>query len=177
MSEICKSLINDFLSGSLSRQELGEGLTSLFQLSDSSSTQAQYYLHQLYTDQKINDQQFQLLSETVSTISIQTTLSSAKATTDISYFNEDKTLNLTDLSEAHDDTTGAADQTVIIRTDTAKPATNTDYNNDNSVDINTEDTTPHTDISLSQLPPQAEAAPAPPPGPKRNNKIWDQELP
>ena len=127
MSEVCISIINDFLSGALSREDFEEGLSSIFQASNSStSTQAQFYLHQLYSESKVNDDQFKFLSETVSRISIQTTLSGNQASTDISYFNEDKTLNLTDLSERHDDAAHSTDQTVIIRTDTAMPVT--DYN-------------------------------------------------
>jgi len=133
MAEICESLIDDFLSGSLDRADLEDGLTSIFQVSSVTGTQAQYYLQQLFRDNKITDDQFKQISEIVSKISISTTLSSNKATTDISYFNEDNTLHLTDVSEADEGSTNTADQTVIIRTDTAAPVT--DYDTDKSIDI------------------------------------------
>ncbi len=138
MSEICESLINDYLSGVLSRTDLEDGLTSIFQLSSETNTKAQYYIHQLYKDNKIDDEQFKLLIETISKISINTTLSSSKATTDISYFNEDKTLHFNDdLSTSTDEsTTGPSDQTVIIRTDTAMPVT--DYSIEQSAKNNSE---------------------------------------
>ena len=133
MAEICESLIDDFLAGSLDRTDLEEGLSSIFQVSSATGTQAQYYLQQLYKSNKITDEQFKQLSGIVSQISINTTLSSNKATTDISYFNEDNTLHLTDVSESYQGNTNSADQTVIIRTDTAVPVT--DYDIDKSIDI------------------------------------------
>jgi len=123
MSEICESIIDDFLSGNLSRKDLEEGLTSVFQVSNTTSVQAQDYLHKLFSDKKVDAEAFKLLSETVSNISIKTTLSSGKVSTDISYFNEDKTLHLTDLPGNEGESTNSSDQTVIIRTDTASPVT------------------------------------------------------
>ena len=121
MSEICETIINDFLAGSLSRKDMEEGLTSIFHASHSSSPQALVYLKNLYTADRINDEQFKFLSETVSQLSIQATLSNSQASTDLSYFNEDKTLHLTDVPDNHIDSDVNADQTVIIRTDTAMP--------------------------------------------------------
>jgi serine/threonine protein kinase len=123
MSEICESIINDYLSGTLDRVDFEEGLSSIFSVSDSTSTQTQTYLQQLFTQDKINADQFRQLSETVSRISIQLTLNGTQASTDISYFDEDKTLHLTDVSTTDDDSFGASDKTVIIRTDTAMPVT------------------------------------------------------
>ena len=157
MTEICESLIDDFLTGSLNRSDLEEGLASIFQVSTSTGTQAQYYLHQLYKDNKVNDEQFTQLSEIVSKISINTTLSSHKATTDISYFNEDKTLHLTDLSEAKEESTNSADQTVIIRTDTAMPVT--DYDIEKSIDIS-EVTDMEAEIKQAKISMPAKARPA-----------------
>ena len=123
MSEICESIINDYLSGALDRTDFEEGLSSIFAASGSTSTQTQVYLQQLFTQDKINAEQFRQLSETVSKINIQLTLSGSQAATDISYFDEDKTLHLTDVSESESESLGASDQTVIIRTDTAMPVT------------------------------------------------------
>ena len=123
MSEICESIIDDFLSGALTRQDFEEGLHSIFAVSNTTSTRTLVYLQQLFTENKINADQFKQLSETVSKINIEMTLSGSQASTDISYFDEDKTLHLTDVSESEDDSLGASDQTVIIRTDTAMPVT------------------------------------------------------
>lgn len=134
MSEICKSIINDFLSGVLSRSDMEEGLTSIFQVSDNSNTLAQTFLNDLYSEGKLSNEQFRFLSETISHISIQTTLGGNNQSTDISYFNEDRTLHFTDVSESASkmdlDDTDKADRTVIIRTDTAMPIT--DYKAQNT---------------------------------------------
>ncbi len=123
MSEICESIIDDYLSGALSRQDFEEGLQSIFAVSSTTSTQTLVYLQQLFSENKINADQFKQLSETVSKINIEMTLSGFQAVTDISYFDEDKTLHLTDVSEAEENSLGESDQTVIIRTDTAMPVT------------------------------------------------------
>ncbi len=127
MSEICESIIDDYLSGILSRKDMEEGLTSIFHATHDSSSATLAYLQQLYTLDKLNDEQFKNLSKTVSEISIHTTLRGSQASTDISYFNEDKTLHVTDLSETPGKSDDMADQTVIIRTDTAKPVTDLNY--------------------------------------------------
>lgn len=124
MSEICKSIITDFLSGIISRSDMEEGLTSIFQVSSNSNTLAQTFLNEIYSEGKLTDEQFRYLSETISHISIQSTLSGNQQSTDISYFNEDNSLQITEVSElSEDDDTDKADRTVIIRTDTAMPIT------------------------------------------------------
>ena len=147
MPEICESLINDYLSGTISHSDMEEGLSSIFQVSSSSGTKIQNYLHQLYSNNKVNDDQFKTLSETVSRISINATLSGSKAITDISYFNEDKTLHLTDISEAKEQIKNSADQTVIIRTDTAMPIT--DYSTKDSTGSSSSTNSQHEDIKTS----------------------------
>ncbi|MDJ0882442.1 MAG: serine/threonine-protein kinase [Gammaproteobacteria bacterium] len=126
MSEICETIIDDYLTGVLSRKDMEEGLTSIFHASQGSSAKTLSYLKQLYTQDKLNDDQFKNLSQTVSQISIHTTLNGNGGATDISYFNEDKTLHVTDLSDTEAKMDDMADQTVIIRTDTAMPASNQD---------------------------------------------------
>lgn len=122
MSEICDSIIDDFLSGVLNREDMEESLSSIFHASSRCSSETQVYLQQLYSNHKLDDDQFTYLSETISQITIHTTLKSNQASTDISYFDDDRTLHLTDLSEPQ--ATGDSeitDRTVIIRTDTARP--------------------------------------------------------
>jgi serine/threonine protein kinase len=99
MSEICQSIINEYLEGSLSRKDMEEGLTSIFHASHASSPEALAYVKQLYTSDRISDDQFKFLSHIVSNLSIAATLTAPQATTDFSYFNEDNTLILT----AHSD--------------------------------------------------------------------------
>jgi serine/threonine protein kinase len=123
MADICQSIINDFLLGHISQKDMEEGLSSIFQASSDASHKALGYLQKLYLSEKINDVQFRELSHSVSNISIQTTLSGSQGTTDISYFHEDRTLHLTDTSAAGSPDEEPADQTVIIRTDTAMPIT------------------------------------------------------
>ncbi len=167
MSEICESIINDFLTGTLSRKDMEEGLTSIFHASHSSSPQTLTYLKQLYTQNRINDEQFKFLSETVSQLSIQATLSNSQASTDLSYFNEDKTLHLTDLPDSYVAGDASADQTVIIRTDTAMPVSRAtppetlDITGDFSIDpdisasqpTNTSPTYPQTPVKHENLGP------------------------
>lgn len=152
MSEICESIIDDYLTGTLSRKDMEEGLTSIFQASNGSSSDTLTYLQTLYTKDRLNDEQFKALSQTVSQISINTTIK-GQGSTDISYFNEERTLHLTDLSEAPSKE-DLADQTVIIRTDTAMPVTdNTTDPQEHGSDFSLDDP----DISadkLVQAPPQ-----------------------
>ncbi len=123
MTEICQSIIDDFLSGVLEEADFEEGLASIFSVSSDTSTQTQVYLQQLFTQNKIDREQFRKLSETVSKLNIELTLRGSQAATDISYFDEDQTLHLTDASESDSDSLGGSDKTVIIRTDTAMPVT------------------------------------------------------
>lgn len=115
MSEICESLIDDFLSGSLDRMDLEQGLTSIFGTTPKSHVDAQNYLQHLFSRNKISPEQFTAISNLISKVNIHSTLSSNGTDCDISYFAEDKTLHLTDVSEYQDD--GSSDKTVIVRID------------------------------------------------------------
>ncbi len=119
MANICETILNDFIAGALNRNDLEEGLRSIFLASANSATQSQLHIKKLYTENRLNDEQFTLLSETISSISIQATLDGTSPGTDISYFDEDKTLHLTDYAlETIDED---ADKTVIISTKSAIP--------------------------------------------------------
>ncbi len=126
MADICETIIEDFLSGALSYQDLEQGLTSIFKASAPSGPRALEYVKKLYVDNRLNDEQFKTLSATISQLNIETTLNGGEGETDISYFNEDKTLHVTGITEDSllQDNTG--DKTVIIRTDSADPVT--DFN-------------------------------------------------
>ena len=54
MSEVCQSLINDYLAGALQISDLEEGLASIFDAMPGGHVEAQNYLQSLYTDDKID---------------------------------------------------------------------------------------------------------------------------
>ena len=54
MSEVCKSLINDYITGALSLSDFEEGLSSIFGTSPGSHTNAQTYLQELYTSDQLD---------------------------------------------------------------------------------------------------------------------------
>jgi serine/threonine protein kinase len=117
MSDICESLINDYLAGSLNISDLEAGLASVFDAKPNRHVEAQNYLHSLYTSEKIDSDGFTEISQVISKVNIQTTLKSTQDS-DLSYFRDDQTLHLTEFSEMdmiEDDENG--DKTVIVRCD------------------------------------------------------------
>ena len=112
MSEVCESLIDDYLAGSLLESELEEGLNSIFSTASSSHATAQTHIQNLFTTDKINREQYAEISSLISKVNIQSTITN-NADCDISYFSEDKTLHLTDADEFQDDS--YSDKTVIVR--------------------------------------------------------------
>jgi serine/threonine protein kinase len=84
MSEVCQSLINDYLSGSLNINDLEEGFSSIFDAMPSGHVDAQKYLQSLYTDDKIDSDGFTEISHVISKVNIQSTLKNSQET-DISY--------------------------------------------------------------------------------------------
>jgi len=115
MSEVCQSLINDYLSGSLNINDLEEGFASIFDAMPAGHVDAQKYLQSLYTDDKIDSDGFTQISHVISKVNIQSTLKNSQET-DISYFGDDRTMHLTDLSGLDADTENdeAGDKTVIV---------------------------------------------------------------
>ncbi|MDH3636264.1 MAG: serine/threonine protein kinase [Gammaproteobacteria bacterium] len=116
MSEVCESLINDYIAGTLDMKDLEQGLASIFDAVPHGHTEAQSYLQSLYTSDKIDSNGFTQISHIISKININSTLKNSQET-DISYFAEDKTMHLTDISElsAGGDDGEAGDKTVIVR--------------------------------------------------------------
>lgn len=115
MSEVCESLINDYLSGSLKLEELEQGLGSIFCTTPSSHANTQSYLQSLFTNNKIDRNNYAEISSLISKVNIASTLDN-NTDCDISYFAEDKTLHLTDISGFQDDDY-SSDKTVIVRID------------------------------------------------------------
>lgn len=124
MSEVCESLINDYLSGTLNISDLEEGLASVFDAMPSEHVEAQSYLQSLYSKEKIDSDGFTEISHVISKVNIQSTLKNGQET-DISYFRDDQTIHLTELSEVDVDTyeDEGGDKTVIVSID----RTGTDY--------------------------------------------------
>ena len=116
MSEVCESLINDYVAGALNITDLEQGLASIFNAMPSSHSDAQSYLQSLYTNDTIDSDGFTMISQVISKINIQSTLKNGQET-DISYFGEDKTMHLTDISDLYSENGGddASDKTVIVR--------------------------------------------------------------
>jgi len=114
MSEVCESLINDYVAGSLNITDLEEGLASIFDAMPSSHGDAQTYLQSLYTSDTIDSEGFTQISQVISKINIQSTLKNTQET-DFSYFGDDKTMHLTDISDLYTGDDDASDKTVIVR--------------------------------------------------------------
>jgi serine/threonine protein kinase len=116
MSEVCETLINDYVAGTLNVADLEQGLASIFDAMPNSHSDAQSYLQSLYTSDSIDSDGFTHISHVISKVNIQSTLKNSQET-DISYFDEDKTIHLTDISDLRDDTGGddSGDKTVIVR--------------------------------------------------------------
>ena len=116
MSGVCESLIDDFLSGSLPMVDLEEGFASIFISTPSSHNEAQNYLQDLYSRDKIDAKKFSEIASLISKVNIHSTLNS-NTDCDVSYFGEDKTLHLTDISDFPDAEDSSGDKTVIVRID------------------------------------------------------------
>ena len=117
MSEVCESLINDYIAGALDMADLEQGLASIFDALPNGHSEAQSYLQSLYTSDKIDSSGFTQISHVISKININSTLKNSQEA-DISYFAEDRTMHLTDLSDLSpgNDTDDGNDKTVIVRT-------------------------------------------------------------
>ena len=119
MPDICESLINDYIAGTLDASDLEEGLESIFVAMPNGHSEAQSYLQSLYTNDTIDSGNFTHISHVISKVNIQATLKNNKQT-DLSYFDEDKTMHLTDMSGmANDidlisDDDDSGDKTIIV---------------------------------------------------------------
>ena len=114
MADACESLINDYVSGTLTIADLEQGLSDVFDAAPASHSDAQSHLQGLYSNEKIDATHFTEISNLISRVNIQSTINNSSET-DSSYFGEDQTLVLTDMDEEDDD--GSSDKTVIIKID------------------------------------------------------------
>jgi serine/threonine protein kinase len=119
MSEVCESLINDYVAGAMNVTDLEQGLASLFSAKPNSHVDAQSYLQSLYINDSIDSDGFTQISQVISKVNIQSTLENSQET-DISYFDEDRTMHLTDLTDPFGavDDDDSSDKTVIVRVST-----------------------------------------------------------
>ena len=117
MSDVCESIIDDYISGALNVTDLEEGLGSLFGAMPTCHVAAQNHLQGLFASNKIDSTHFTQISQLISKVNIQSTLKSGSAT-DISYFSENQTLHLTDVTEPPMDETG--DKTIIVHGNNAQ---------------------------------------------------------
>ena len=114
MTGVCESLIDDYLSGSLPMADLEVGFSSIFTSTPNSHNEAQNYLQDLYSKDRISAARFSEIASLISSVNIESTLNN-NSDCDVSYFSEDKTLHLTDISDYPEDISG--DKTVIVRVD------------------------------------------------------------
>ncbi|HUV22137.1 MAG TPA: serine/threonine-protein kinase [Gammaproteobacteria bacterium] len=123
MSEVCESLIDDYIAGTLNVGDFEQGLQSIFVAMPNGHIEAQSYLQRLYTSDAIDSEGFTLISHVISSANIHSTLNKSQQT-DVSYFDEDKTMHLTDISEMANeigfdsDNDENGDRTVIVRAGT-----------------------------------------------------------
>jgi serine/threonine protein kinase len=119
MSEVCESLINDYVAGAMNVADLEQGLASLFGAKPNCHVDAQSYLQSLYINDSIDSDGFTQISQVISKVNIQSTLKNSQET-DISYFDEDRTMHLTDLTDPFGavDDDDSSDKTVIVRVST-----------------------------------------------------------
>lgn len=123
MSDACESIIDDYISGALNVTDLEQGLGSLFAAMPSCHVAAQSHLQRLFANDSIDSTHFTEISQLISKVNIHSTLKSGNET-DISYFNEDQTLHLTDVTEASLDDT--SDKTIIVHSKGHSPQDTTE---------------------------------------------------
>ena len=140
MSEVCESLINDYISGVLNMTDLEQGLASIFDAMPNGHVDAQNYLQSLYTNDKIDSDGFTEISQVISKVNIQSTLKSSPET-DLSYFGEDQTIHLTDMSDDISGEEDSSDKTVIVRLD-KNDGGEVELSEPSSLDISGEDVSP-----------------------------------
>jgi len=119
MSEVCKNLIQDYIDGAMTHDDFEASLQSLFQVTPRGHTFSQSLIQDLFTSNQIDVDQYKDLSQLFTQVNIENTVD-RNAQTDISYFDEDKTLHLTDISESDMDMT--AEKTVIVQNKSPNPA-------------------------------------------------------
>ena len=129
MSQICKSLIDDYITGILEMADLEDALAGAFGDTPSSHINAQNHLQKLYESDKIDSNGFSEISHLISRVNIKATIqnnpdSAVISSADHSNLDDDKTLILTDITDLTDLTEdGSSDKTVLVRAEVTHQAT------------------------------------------------------
>lgn len=120
MPEVCKTLIDDYITGILEIADFEEALASTFGDLPSSHIKAQSHLQKLYESDKIDSNGFSEISHLISKVNIEATIRNNPDTAvgknvDHANLDEDQTLHLTDITDLTDLTEdGSSDKTVLI---------------------------------------------------------------
>ncbi len=131
MSEVCKTLIDDYITGILEVADFEEALASIFGDIPSSHINAQSHLQKLYESDRIDSNGFSEISHLISRVNIEATIKNSPDTAvgkNVHHANldEDQTLHLTDITDLTDLTEdGSSDKTVLVRAE-ATQKQNTD---------------------------------------------------
>ncbi len=129
MSQPCKSLIDDYITGILEMAELEDALAGVFGDTPSSHINAQSHLQKLFEGDKIDSNGFSEISHLISRVNIKATIknspdSTAIARADHSNLDDDKTLILTDITDLTDLTEdGSSDKTVLVQAEITNQVT------------------------------------------------------
>ena len=129
MPEVCKSLIDDYITGILEMADLEDALAGIFGDTPSSHINAQSHLQKLYESDKIDSNGFSEISHLISRVNIKATIknnpdSAVIASADHSNLDDDKTLILTDITDLTDLTEdGSSDKTVLVQAEVTNQVT------------------------------------------------------
>jgi len=129
MSETCKLLIDDYITGILEVADLEDALAGIFGDMPSSHINAQNHLQKLYESDRIDSNGFSEISHLISRVNIKATIqnnpdSAVISSAGHSNLDDDKTLILTDITDLTDLTEdGSSDKTVLVRAEFAHEAT------------------------------------------------------
>ena len=119
MSEVCKNLILDYLDDTMTQSDFSQSIQSLFQVTPNGHSFSQSFIQELFTSDKIGVEKYKELSQLFAKINIDNTVEN-NSKTDISYFDEDITLHLTDISESSLNDT--SDKTVVVSNTPSSPS-------------------------------------------------------
>ncbi len=131
MPEVCKTLIDDYITGILEIADFEEALASTFGDVPSSHIKAQSHLQTLYESDRIDSNGFSEISHLISKVNIEATIknnpdAAVGKNIDQANLDEDQTLHLTDITDLTDLTEdGSSDKTVLVHAE-ATQQQNTD---------------------------------------------------
>jgi serine/threonine protein kinase len=129
MSQPCKALIDDYITGILEMAELEDALADVFGDTPSSHINAQSHLQKLFESDKIDSNGFSEISHLISRVNIKATIqntpdSAVISSADHSNLDDDKTLILTDITDLTDLTEdGSSDKTVLVQAEITNQVT------------------------------------------------------